>query len=213
MLTIQSESRSGEEKTAGDEQDFQDQQLATRYLYLSWAANSVSYLALSIIRYLLPKFIYQIAESGRALRMAPLTSGLMMLCQAGAQFIMFFVLGTTQRWRYKFTPLVVSQICASFGFLFIWLSNSPGLWGIGLIIIGLNVGMTYSSSIYYSLHGSTDPGGKSGWHESILHSGTIIGPTIGGALADYVGLKSPYLFCAAVTLMGLPVQLFILRRK
>ena len=81
------------------------------------------------------------------------------------------------------------------------------------MIIGLNVGMTYSSSIYYSLCGNVDLGGKSGSHESILHSGTIIGPSIGGALASYVGLKSPYLFCAAVMIVGLPVQILILRSR
>jgi predicted MFS family arabinose efflux permease len=58
-----------------------------------------------------------------------------------------------------------------------------------------------------------DLGGKSGWHESILHSGTVIGPSIGGALASYAGLKSPYLFCAVAMVVGLPVQAFILRRK
>ena len=47
----------------------------------------------------------------------------------------------------------------------------------------------------------------------IVHSGTVIGPSIGGALATYVGLKAPYLFCAVMIVVGLPVQALILRRK
>jgi MFS family permease len=221
MLAIQprpvsKEQRAGgkEQETIAQEQDIPDRQLANRFLYLSWVANSVSYLTLSIIRYILPKYIYhQVNELGITLRMAPLLSGLLMLCQAGAQFVMFFILGTTERWRYRYKLLVISQIFASFGFLLIWFSGSPWLWAPGLMIIGLNVGITYSSSIYYSLYGSSDPGGKSGWHESILHSGTVIGPSIGGALASYAGLKSPYLFCAVAVIAGLPIQNFILRRR
>ncbi len=205
---------SKEQETERCEQQSPEQQLATRYLYLSWAANCVTYFTLSIIRYMLPKFIREQAiELGITLRMAPLMSGLMMLCQAGAQFIMFFILGRTDKWHYKFTPLVVFQILASFGFLLIWWSNSTSFWIPGLMIIGLNVGMTYFSSIYYSLCGDIDLGGKSGWHESILHSGTVIGPSIGGVLTSYVGLKSPYLFCAAAIIVGLPIQVFILHRR
>jgi MFS family permease len=205
---------SKEQKAVSHEQHVYDRRLVTKYLHLSWAANCVSYLTLSVVRHIFPKFIDQrVGQLGITLRMAPLMFGLLMMCQAGAQFIMFFVLGATKRWHHKFAPLMISQTLAGFGFLLIWLSNSPRFWALALMIIGFNIGMTYFSSIYYSLCGNVDLGSKSGWHESILHSGTVIGPFIGGALADYVGLKSPYLFCAAVSIVGLPVQVFILRRK
>ena len=221
MLTIQpdprserQEAESKEQKSASREQCAPDRQLVTRYLHLSWLANAISYFALSMIRYIFPKYIYQqVNELGITLRMAPLMSGLLILCQVAAQFFMFFILGTTEKWRLKFAPLVIFQILGSLGFLFIWFSNSPAFWAIGLILIGLNIGVTYSSSMYYGLYESADPGNKSGWHESILHSGTVIGPSIGGALASYANLKSPYLLCAAAIVVGIPIQLFILRRK
>lgn len=183
-----------------------DPKLATKYLHLGWTANFVSYLTLGVMRYIFPKLIYELG-------MAPRVFGLLMLCQTGAQFFMFFVLGATERWHYRFAPLAVSQILASFGFLSVWWVDSPRFWAIGLIIIGFNVGMTYFSSMYYSLFGHVDLGSKSGWHESILHSGSFFSTLIGGALANYAGLKYPYLFCAAAAIAGLPVQLFILRRK
>lgn len=221
VITAQPYSRDEERRKGSQELDLEnceqpspEQGLATKYLHLSWAANAISYLTLSIIRYMLPKFIRdQADELGIEPDIAPFRSGLMMLCQVGAQFIMFFALGRTEKWRYRFSPLVVFQILASFGYLFIWWSNSPRLWVPGLVIIGLNVGMTYFSSIYYSLCGGMDLGSQSALHESILHSGTVIGPSIGGVLASYVSLKSPYLFCAAMLIIGLPVQVFILRRR
>jgi MFS family permease len=173
---------------------------------LSWAANFVTYLTLGIMRYIFPKLIHELG-------MAPRVFGLLMLCQTGTQFLMFFILGATDRWHYKFAPLATFQILAISGFLSVWLVNSPRLWALGLMIIGLNVGMTYFSSIYYSLCGDVGLGGKSGWHESILHSGSFMSTLIGGALANYAGLKYPYLFCAAAVVIGLPVQFFILSRK
>ena len=208
------EAESKEQESAGREQGDPDRQLVNRYLHLSWLANAIGYFALSMIRYIFPKYIYQqVNELGITLRMAPLMSGLLILCQVAAQFFMFFILGTTEKWRLKFAPLVIFQILGSLGFLFIWFSNSPAFWAIGLIFIGLSIGVTYSSSMYYGLYESTDPGNKSGWHESILHSGTVIGPSIGGTLASYANLKSPYLFCAVAIVVGIPIQLFILRRK
>jgi len=217
-ITIQPNSAEGKrgrgEKGTRRQGDFLDppvpialhRQLVTKYLHLGWAANFVSYLTLGIMRYIFPKLIYELG-------MAPRVFGLLMLCQTGTQFLMFFVLGSTDRWHYKFAPLAAFQILAGFGFLSVWLVNSPRFWALGLMIIGLNVGMTYFSSIYYSLCGDIGLGGKSGWHESILHSGSLMSTLIGGALANYAGLKYPYLFCAAAVVIGLPVQFFILPGK
>lgn len=179
---------------------------SVKYLYLSWAANFVSYLTLGIMRYIFPKFIYELG-------MAPRVFGLLMLCQVGTQFLMFFVLGVSERWHYKFAPLAIFQILAVFSFISIWLTKSPVSWALALMLFGLNTGMTYFSSMYYSLCGHMDLGGKSAWHESILHSGVFFSTLIGGALAKYVSLKSPYLFCAIAVIAGLPVQIFILYRK
>lgn len=189
-----------------DEQFCAEPQLATKYLYLGWTANFLSYLTLGILRYIFPRFIYELG-------MAPRVFGRLMMFQAGAQFLMFLILGTTKKWHYKFMPLVIFQILASIGFLCIWFSDSSTIWIIGLMSVGLNIGMTYSASMYYSLCGHLDLGGKSGWHESVLHSGILSSTLIGGALANFVGLKSPYLFCAAVAIIGIPIQLRILRKK
>jgi MFS family permease len=183
-----------------------NRQLTLRYLYVSWASIFFGWLTLGVLRYIFPKFIDQLG-------MAPSVAGVIMLCQVSAQFLMFFILGTTERWHYKFKYLLVFQILGSLGFLLVFLSESRIIWAFGFMIIGLNTGMAYFSSMYYSLSGHADLGGKSGWHESILHSGALMSTLVGGALADYVSLKSPYLFCAAALIVGLPVQFYILRRN
>jgi predicted MFS family arabinose efflux permease len=86
-------------------------------------------------------------------------------------------------------------------------------WGFALLLFGLNTGMTYFSSMYYSLCGHLDLGGKSAWHESVIHSGIFFSTLIGGALANYINLKSPYIFCAGVIITGILVETFIISRR
>ncbi|MBD3184043.1 MFS transporter [Candidatus Poribacteria bacterium] len=179
--------------------------LTMKYLMVSWASIFIGWMTLGILRYIFPKFIEQLG-------MPPRVAGLLMLCQTGAQLIMFSILGSTERWHYKFYPLIIFQVLAAVGFISIWFIDIPYMWAFGLILIGLNTGMAYFSSMYYSLSGHADLGNKTGWHESILHSGALVSTITGGALANYVDLKAPYLFCAVVLIVGIPVQMFILKR-
>lgn len=176
-----------------------------RYLYLSWIANFTSGLTIGIVRFIFQKLIYQMG-------MPPRTFGLLTACQVGTQAITFFILGITEKWHYKFNFLLLSQIIAIMGFLLIWRTDLLLLWIFGLIMIGINVAVTYFSSIYYSLFGYKDLGSKTGLHESIASSGSFLGPIIGGAIADYMGLKYPYIFCAIVLAVGMLAQLIFIHR-
>lgn len=183
-----------------------DISLTIRFLYLSRVANFIGWLTLGVMRYIFPKLIYE-------LNISPRIYGLLMLCQAGSQFFMFFILGLTNKWHYRFLPILITQILAFFCFAIIWFSPYPLLWAFALILFGFNTGMTYFSSMYYSLYGHLDLGGKTGWHESIIHSGVFFSTLIGGFLAKYVNLKAPYLFCAIIIILGIPFQLLILNKQ
>lgn len=194
------------EKPIQDENNKPDVQsrLAIRFLYVSWVAIFFTWITLGVLRYIFPKLISE-------LQMKPSVFGLLMLVWAGTQFVLFFILGATKRWHYKFSLLLVFQLLGCLAFVIIYLTNSPILWAIAFMLFGIQTGMIYFSSIYYSLHGHADPGNKSGWHESILSSGGFIGPFVAGALAYYINLKCPYLFCATMIVVGLVIQIFLLR--
>jgi MFS family permease len=175
--------------------------LTKKFLYISWIAIFFTWVTLGVLRYIFPKLISQ-------LQMKPSVFGLLMLIWAGTQVVMFFFLGATKRWHYKFSILFIVQMLGCLGYVIIYLSNSPIFWALALMLFGLQTGMIYFSSIYYSLHGHADKGNKSGWHECILSSGGFIGPFIGGALANYINLKVPYVFCSATVIFGLLVQIY-----
>jgi len=205
-ITIQPEPVNRSASRDQSERATDDRRLTIKYMYISWAANFVSWLTLGVIRYIFPKLINE-------LNMPPRLFGLLMLGWSCLQGLMFYILGATEKWRYKFGLLAGFQMLGCLGFLTIWTANSPRFWAVALMLFGIDTGMTYFSSIYYSLCGHADLGNKSGWHESILRSGEFIGSFTGGILANYISLKSPYLFCAAMIVGGLAFQSFILRVK
>lgn len=80
-------------------------------------------------------------------------------------------------------------------------------------LIGVSAAFTYFSSLYYGLDRHTDKGNKSGWHEGILGLGILLGPLLGGILADSrFGTQSPYLLCAAAIVIAILVEILILSK-
>lgn len=175
-----------------------------KFLYMSWIAIFFAWVTLGVLRYIFPKLINDLG-------ILPRYYGILMLIWSGTQVFMFYILGATKKWHYKIEFSIVCQMLGCIGFFIIYITNYPIFWGIALVFFGIQTGMVYFSSLYYSLCGHTDTGNKSGWHESILSSGAFIGPFIAGAMAKYIGIKSPYMFCVFVILTGLLTQFFLMR--
>ena len=177
-------------------------------LRIARIANFGLWFSLGVLRQLSPKLTVEMGIPAR-------TFGNLMLTLGVVQTLMFLWLGThrSTRWHYRFLPLICLQFLAAIGFTGIWFLRQPVLWATAFGAIGVCGAVTYFSSMYYSLHGQQDKGDKSGWHEAILGSGTLLGPFLGGVFADStLGVKSPYLLCAGVIYICICVEGFIWRR-
>ena len=176
------------------------------YLHLARCANFVSWFALGVLRQLAPKLTLEMG-------IRPAIYGNLMLILGGVQTLAFVVLGTgySTRWHYRFSPLLIVQVLAILSFLGIGLTQHMRLWAMAFAIIGVSVAFTYFSSLYYGLDRHADKGNKSGWHEAILGVGILLGPFLGGILADsQLGVQSPYLLCAAAIGITILVEILIL---
>jgi len=178
------------------------------YLHIAWIANFASWFTLGILRNIAPKLMLQMGIRER-------TFGNLMLVNGLSQFLMFLFLGTPylRRWHYRLSPLLAFQFAGVIGFFIIWIVTNIPLWLLAFFAIGTTSGMTYFCSIYYSLHGHVDKGAKSGFHEAILGGGALLGPFLGGALADLFGLKSPYLLCVMVIFISMMGEIYIQRKR
>jgi MFS family permease len=132
----------------------------------------------------------------------------------GAQTLMFFTLQRTRGWTYRRGLLFASQALSGAASIGITLIRTD----LGILalapLVGLGLGFSYASSIYYSLHGPSEHGKFAGLHEAVLGAGTFLVPLAGGWLADRTGdLRMPYWLAATATLGAIALEEVIYRRR
>ena len=176
------------------------------FLYAIWVANFASWFILGNVRYQFPKL-------ARELTMAPPMIGLLMSCVGLSQFLGFFFLRESDRWHFKKSFLIGAQLLAAAALLLIYLFSSKFIFAAAFILIGVCVSMTYHSSLYYAVRLLTKKGKGTGLHESILGSGVVLGPLLGGVVAHSAGLRTPYLLCLAVLVAAVALELGLIQRK
>ena len=184
------------------------QPVRINYLNIARCANFTSWFTLGVLRRLAPKLTKEMG-------MIPSTFGNLMLTLGGIQTLAFLVLGTgySTRWHYRFSPMLIVQMLAVLSFLGIWQLQHTLLWTFAFGVIGVSAAFTYFSSLYYGLDRHTDKGNKSGWHEGILGLGILLGPLLGGILADSrFGTQSPYLLCGVAIVIAILVELLIVSK-
>lgn len=174
------------------------------FLYAAWCANFVSWFIIGIMRNLFPKL-------GTELGFSTGVIGTLIFIITLAQTVMFFVLGKTHRWHYKLGLLVLFQAFAMIGLVAVTFFSNVACLGGAMILLGLSAGMTYFSSIFYSLYGSTAKGKHSGIHEAFLGTGGLFGPLAGGLLAANLNIRAPYVAAAVVVIVAIAAEVALIK--
>ena len=176
------------------------------FLYAIWVANFTSWFLLGNAR-------YQFTKLARELAIAPHIIGLFMGCIGLSQFFGFFILRRSNRWHFKKLHLMGAQLLAVAGTLLIFLFSEQFLFATAFIMIGISSSVTYYSSLYYTVHLLKKKGRGTGIHESIIGSGALLGPILGGIAAQYGGLRAPYLLCTAILFTAMMAELNLTKRR
>ncbi|MFQ6098471.1 MAG: MFS transporter, partial [Armatimonadota bacterium] len=167
---------------------------ATTFLYLAWTATVATWFMGSSVKTLLPKLT-------RAHAVPDTTLGWLIATIAIAQTLTFATVRLFDGWQYRLTPIAALLGVGATGMVVLTLGDAPAVWAAGIAMTGVCAGMTYTSSLFYSLHGrSVGRGVRTGFHEAALGSGILLGPLLGGAAIDATGgnLYAPYVLAAAV---------------
>jgi MFS family permease len=176
------------------------------FLYAIWVANFASWFILGNLRYQFPKL-------ARDLGWAPHTIGLLMSCLALSLFLGFALLRSSDRWHFKELYLIGSQLMAAVALVMLRLVSHPLLVIPAFLLIGFSISLSYYSSLYYVVLLLKKKGKGTGLHESILGSGVVLGPLLGGVVAQSAGLRAPYLLCLGVLAAAVLVEMGFTRRK
>jgi MFS family permease len=164
---------------------------AAEFLSLVLWANFASFFCLSNVQSLYPKL-----ASVRDL--SPQLIGCLLFMVGAAQSVFFIVLRATRSWHFRYGPLVAVHGLAAAGMLIIFQTASVPLLAFSFSLIGIALGLSYYSSIYYSLCGDGNAGHKSGIHELMVGSAFFLGPLLGGFAAQYLSLRAPFVLCAGL---------------
>jgi MFS family permease len=175
-----------------------------RFRLAAWIGNSIAFGVGAVLNTHYPEWLEEIGHDEALF-------GSYLGFIFAAQTLTFAALTRFSGWRYRLSPLILSQVP-----LIIVLVVLPRLTHPALILatapwVGLGLGMSYFDSIFYSLHAPVGRGRNAGVHEALLGVGTMILPVLGGWVANRSGhLEAPYLVAAGIGLVALVAQAVIL---
>ncbi|MGI5816721.1 MAG: MFS transporter [Armatimonadota bacterium] len=166
--------------------------VATRFLHLAWIANFASWFGRGLN-------IVVFTELGTRTGFSASTIGTTISMFLAGQLLMFLYLRNRSGWQYRLWPLAVSLLVSAGAWVLAWFAQSPWVFGLAFAIAGMGSGVTYVSSLYYSLEGHVvSRGARAGIHEAVLGSGVFLGPLLGGQVMEHFGLRAPYMMTAVL---------------
>lgn len=131
-----------------------------------------------------------------------------------SQTATFMAMQRGSRWTYRRGPLYLSQILLASTALLLTVAGDDRIILLLAPLVGVGLGFSYASSIYYSLHGSDEHGKYSGIHEAVLGAGNIVFPFAGGILADAAGdLRVPYWLAGGAVLAAVALEEAVYRSR
>ena len=172
---------------------------------LGWLGNGLSYLMLGGLMTLAPTL-------GDRLDLPPSSAIWMIGTLFVARAATFALLWRWPGWHYRL-PWMLAALAAGPLALSVIFFAGHFLWLVpALLLLGICVGLSYYSSIYYSLDYGDEKGEHGGWHESIIGLGGLLGPLVGvagaAALGDVRGAQLFIVIAATVfTVSGLTAVL------
>jgi len=169
------------------------------FLPVAWTANFSTFFAMGAVRSLFPKLATDLG-------IPPSSLGHLMSLVGLAQLTSFYVVSRTERWQFRLGPLLAVQAVAAVGLSTLAFGGTPAVFALGLLSQGALTGMTFTSSIFYSLHAEGPGGRRTGFHEFIVGSGFLFGPLAGGFVAEHLGARSPYLLAVCVIVAAMAAQ-------
>lgn len=157
----------------------------------AWIANGMAFGVAATINHHLPKLLL---PHGLGAREVGLFLGLVFL----AQTVLFVTIGPRRGWHFRALPLIALQgVLALVTLALTFVADFTVLLFLAPLI-GLTLGFSYQSSLYYSLHAPVDRGAQAGVHEAALGSASAIVPVLGGLAVASTGATAPFVVAAVV---------------
>jgi len=204
VLTIPGGGRTTDDGQQAEEDPAADDPIGRHYLSLGRVANFGSWFARGLMCVAFPKL-------GTELGLSEAIIGLVVATFLAGQLAMFAFLRQRTGWQYRLWPLLVAEAVGAFGMLIAAAAPGPLLFSVGFALCGGCAGVTYVSSLFYSLQGGAHGrGARTGIHEAVLGSGALLGPLLGGLVAN-LDLRAPFVLAGGVICLVAVAELVLWR--
>lgn len=172
------------------------------FALVGWLANISGCVSMSLLLYVLPRLMTELGISAPVHGTVVMSSRLAIVCT-------YLVLHFTGFWRYRLGPALAAQSVSMLGLLILSLAESVAMLTAGVMLVGVMMGYTYFSSIFYSTTGFSEKrrGLASGLHEGTLAAGFTAGSLGGGYLGSAYGIRAPFQVGIAVLALSVIVQI------
>jgi predicted MFS family arabinose efflux permease len=142
------------------------------FLRLAWLANPLSYMAIYTLLAVMPGL-------AASLGLTPTEVGLFCSIWFFARLASFILLWQWPGWHYRFRFLAGGYALLVASFLTILLAPNLLVLVIGQVVFGASAGLTYYSSLFYSMDLSDAKAEHGGLHEAGVGLGICAGPLVG----------------------------------
>lgn len=167
-------------------------QSSDRLLVIARVGHAVGFFGFGIVRNIFPKL-------GMELGITEGTIGVLVGLLLAGQAVGMFIAGSGLWWCGKLWPLLLSQITMCAAALVIHFTASSLVFGMAIMLFGLSLAITYTSTQYYGLMQKDSMGRNSGISESLIAGGIVLGCIAGGWIAQRVSLRAPYMFMSILS--------------
>jgi len=174
-----------------------------RFRWTARIALLTSFFCVGVIRNYLPLLLHL------DLNQPEPVCGLVIATFSFANFVMYFTAGRIAAWHYNLPIFGLAQLLILISVLIISQSFALPIFILLIVIFGLAQAFVYASHAFYGVSGGKKRSGLMAIHELVIGAGMSSGFLAGGVLSDHFGRRAPYLFCGAVVLLGLIVQMIV----
>jgi MFS family permease len=172
--------------------------------WMAWVFSGIGCAVMSVIRSVFPS----LAESNAISKPG---QGTVFLVLCGVQAFVGLGLGRGRWWMYRPLPILVFGLFGVAGLGLFAAGSSPGLYCLAAACFGVYSGSFYFYFVFHSLIHPTRAARYVSINEAVVGVTSVVGPLIGGALADRFGLSTPYLAASAALAVAVAAQTLIHR--
>ena len=170
--------------------------------WIAWLCGGIGCITFALLRGVLP-------SSGVAFHLTKPEQGNVFFIFAGMQALVGLALAWSRTWMYRAAPLAVFGLFGAAGLVLFSLARTPAAFYGAAACYGVYSGSLFFYLVFHALVHPVHSARYVSINESVVGVTGIIGPAVGGLLADHWGLSASYLAAAILVGAALVMQVVV----